>query len=238
MEGLKSYLLLVIGFIFIFLFFACESRKEKDKEKSAVSKEESQAEKPGSSDEQSGLRPERTLAIGLTKESKEEEEKTPDIILTEKERLLEFGGGKKIFPEDFKIGPLQDRFTASAEERAILKVLESFLESLLSGEVHEESISPEWRGAIARSLKYYLERGQIPKSYRIGEINTADSIIRINVRLFGEVGRSSGEVYFEKDGKKWYISDVTLNLALLDKEYRQEEDFEPEVYRWLDTKIY
>jgi hypothetical protein len=55
----------------------------------------------------------------------------------------------------------------------------------------------------------------------------------MNLRLFGSPGVSAGELYLERSGGRWYISDLQVDFQRMAQEYvREEEEYYPSTYGW------
>ena len=140
----------------------------------------------------------------------------------------------RIMPEDFLIGKLQDDYQTDAEKGAILEQTVSFLDSFANNKIEAQYLHPDWRTLITRSLASPGEEYTGFDAYRIGEISAEETRARMNIRLFSETGRSEGEVFLEKEGGTWYISDIQIELSKLLTQYEPEGEFEPSTYRWLE----
>ena len=123
-------------------------------------------------------------------------------------------------PEDFDLGPLADRIGGSREERQAVAAAERFLDVLATGKVPAEDLLPELREELSASLTYYLDQGFRPASHRLGALTLeteggGDRSAWFKVRLTGNPGSSSGELYLKLREGRWYVSDVQVGLALL-----------------------
>jgi hypothetical protein len=121
-----------------------------------------------------------------------------------------------LLPEDFDIGPLADRLGGSRAERLARAAAARFLSGLAGGKVPGAEILPERREELARSLQYYLDRKLLPSRYRLGPfVELEDGGLRCRVRLFGDPGSGSGELYLSSAEGKWYVADAQVGLAAL-----------------------
>jgi hypothetical protein len=141
-------------------------------------------------------------------------------------------------PKDFDLGPMADRMGASRDERQAAAAAERFLDGLASGKVPADELAPELRAELTASLAYYLDQGLRPVWHRLGSLtleNGADGgrAAWVKVRLRGNPGSSSGELYLILREGRWYVSDVQLGLVLLGQPEaaREEEKFIPSGYR-------
>jgi len=122
----------------------------------------------------------------------------------------------RLLAEDFDIGPLGDRLAGSRAQRLAFATAARFLAGLSSGRAPAEEILPERREELARSLQYYLDRRLLPSRYRLGPlIELEDGSLRCQVRLFGDPGSGSGELYLSPVEGAWYVSDAQVGLAAL-----------------------
>jgi hypothetical protein len=182
--------------------------------------------------------------ITLTEAQPPEQSQLPILQQSEQQRLLALES-VPILPEDFKIGPLAELVSVDRSTLEMISVATRFLNTLEGGSVAEESLQAEIRQELATSIRYYLERGLIPLNYRIGAITTESygeeeqtslldqTTAWMNLRLFGSPGVSSGELYLERSGGRWYISDLQLDFERLGVEYTKEQDrYYPSTYGW------
>jgi hypothetical protein len=141
-----------------------------------------------------------------------------------------------LLPEDFDLGPLADRLGGSREERQAAAAAERFLDGLATGKVPAEDLLPELRAELSASLGYYLDQGLRPVSHRLGALTLetetgGERAAWFKVRLNGDPGSSSGELYLRLREGRWYVSDVQLGLALLGQPAaRREGKFIPSQY--------
>jgi len=122
----------------------------------------------------------------------------------------------RLLPEDFDIGPLGDRVGGSRTERMARAVAVRFLAGLAGGKVPDVELLPERREELSRSLQHYLDRQLLPSRYRLGPlIELEDGSLRCRVRLFGNPGSGSGELYLSIADGRWYVADLQAGLAVL-----------------------
>ena len=138
-------------------------------------------------------------------------------------------------PEDFKIGPLGTGAGGSADSDAAFAAAAGFLKTVVAGTIDRKWITPDAQDAVADTLTYSLQKGDTPRSFRLGvPKDVAGGQIAANVRFFGEVGTSEGEIYMARAGSQWLVADVQVNLADLEVAPAQpKEKFFPSAYRWL-----
>ncbi len=182
--------------------------------------------------------PEATLKIEMNQsdnpkqgEAEEEEEKLP--VLGDEFLLVQLGipiPG----PEDVVIGKLQDRYTEDREAENVFLRIDTFLSAFAQSLIDTGSIHPDSAGDLTRTLRYHIERGNVPNDHRIGAARVEEENGSANIRLLGGAGRASGEVFLAKAEERWYITDLQIDLGELAEEYQPEEEYEPGVYRWID----
>ena len=183
--------------------------------------------------------------ITLSQTAPPQEPQLAVVQQSEQQRLLALDS-TPILPEDFKIGPLADLVGVERNTLEMISVSTRFLNSLEQGTVDRQSLHGEVREELTSSIRYYLERDLIPLNYRIGVITTelhsegeqepAKPQRRsawMNVRLFGSPGVSEGELYLERSGGRWYISDLQIYFEGMGQKYvREQEQYYPTIYGW------
>ena len=149
--------------------------------------------------------------------------------------LLPLRQSARFVPEDFEIGPLQDRSASDQDTRRAVAALDSLLKSLAAKEIDETKLLPTKRRDISLTLQYHIDRGNLITRHRIGAIRVREGEdVRVRVRLFGGPGATDGDVYLTQRGGSWYVSDIQIALQLLQEPYiRAQERFLPDVYRWV-----
>ncbi|GEM_PF-5513620 len=150
-------------------------------------------------------------------------------------RFIAAGEASFIFPKDFKLDSLEGLIDARGETSRILKRLIPFLIAMEKGKVDNDLIESEVRSDLSSTLKFHFERGNIPVSYRIGEVNkNGEGKASVNLRLFSSVGSSEGEIYLIKKDKVWYIEGVQIDLNRLSvKEKGEKKKFDPSPFNWM-----
>jgi hypothetical protein len=149
--------------------------------------------------------------------------------------LLSLGRGARTLPEDFKIGRLGDARIADSDERQAVGAASTFLAGLADGKVDAGLIAPDSKARVSDTVSFGIERGNIPRSYRIGAPRKRETgELSATVRLFGPVGTSEGEITMARSGKQWLVDDFQINLsALKEKREKPKERFFPSSYRWM-----
>ncbi len=168
--------------------------------------------------------------------------------------LLALDRGRLIPPEDFEIGPLAletnripgpaaapggatsapGTAVLGADEKAALLTAGSFLSALSRGKAPRGRIVSGTAVSLSESLTYYLERGDVPSSFRLGMPKRRDDgEIAVNVRLFKADGSAEGEIYLVRENRQWLVSDFQVDLSRLREKREKRGDFMPSSYRWL-----
>lgn len=175
-----------------------------------------------------------TPGITLAQESSSPQGEQPRSF-TSASSLMALGHGKRLLPEDFKIGPLGDDRGEKPDENSAIATAEAFLQSIVEGAVDTKLLTPDSQGIVADALTYSLQQGYKPKSYRLGAPKSQDNgDITATVRMFSADGSSEGEIYIARAGKQWLVSDVQLSLAQMAVKREPAKDkFFPSAYRWL-----
>ncbi len=156
------------------------------------------------------------------------------------ETLLPLSRKKGVFPEDFTLGSLQNKYTSDPEKNTVFRSIEEFLSGLIRNEINESLIAADSRPFMVRSLALHKEKSRMPVSFVIGNISIEpgdaeqNPVARANARLYGHSGRAEGEIFLEKISTSWYIIDFQIDLTELDVPYKKKDKpFEPSVYTWL-----
>jgi hypothetical protein len=183
--------------------------------------------------------------ITLTQAAPPEQPQLATAQQTEQQKLLAIDS-VQVLPEDFKIGLLADLVGIDRSTMEMVTVSTRFLNALQKGLVEGESLHAEIREELTTSIRYYLERDLVPVNYRIGAITTESyaedeqesSVLQqrrawMNLRLFGSPGVCEGELYLERSGGRWYVSDLQIDFERMGQEYvREEEQYYPTTYGW------
>ena len=138
---------------------------------------------------------------------------------------------KEITPEDFKIGKLHNLRKSTNEQNIIVTTIDNFFKTLLSKKIDKNLLTSE-NSELNIRLTYYIDRGNIPTSFRVGKIIIENiNISRAYIRLFGNKGISEGEVYLKKQNGNWKISDIQIDFNNLSIEYiKKDEKYMPSIY--------
>lgn len=143
--------------------------------------------------------------------------------------------GSSIQPEDFNIGGLYNEGTESEEIRLIAGIVSDFLDSMKKNKIKTSLLYDGEESGLYRLLVFHLENTNIPQKYRIGTITIEDiDAGNVIIRIFGEKGRTDGEIYVRKKKDKWYISDMQINFYELEAPVEKSgEKFMPTTYHWM-----
>lgn len=197
----------------------------------------SEAATEADTEENAGVR-DRTITLAPdTSPTQNSEAKVPEAPATASRRarnrefVVAEEPGDGLLPAEHSIGPLADRYSDDSNRRAIYRRVAQFLATLAEGEMPTDSILPESRTSIRRTLDYVLSEGLLPEDYAIGAIVFDSDRARLNVSLYGEPGLTAGEVSVAAAEGRWYISDIQIDFAALAVEPTVEQ-FEPVSYDW------
>jgi hypothetical protein len=172
--------------------------------------------------------------ITLTQAAPEQPDQTP-ASQTEQQQLLTLESAA-VLPEDFKIGPLADLVGVDRNTREMVSTATRLLNALGKGNVAAESLEKNVREELTNSIDYYLQQELIPLTYRIGAVSMETGEQHsawMNIRLFGSPGVTEGELYLEKTGGRWYVSDLQINFEMMKEEYTPEQEkYFPANYGW------
>lgn len=143
-------------------------------------------------------------------------------------RHLLYPRGKRVMPQDYTIGPLQDLIAPEEPAGAVTAALVTFLRALAEGEIAAAAVAPDRLRSLRRSLQYHLDAGAVPRAARIGTVTAAEGEAHAAIRLFGEPGRVAGEIYLEAGAGGWQVVDAQLDLSRLALPYSpREREFAP-----------
>lgn len=142
-------------------------------------------------------------------------------------------------PSDTTIGALQDRWSLSPAEEAVIRPAERFLERLLAMSPEDprmdellSEVAPERRSEMADWLRFSLERFPGPTGARLGELRRDDdSRAWMPVLLRREGARASGELHLSLGSGRWFVTDLLVQFGDLAEEGNEDlERFEPTEY--------
>ncbi|MFP3959455.1 MAG: hypothetical protein ACLFUX_04750 [Spirochaetaceae bacterium] len=128
-------------------------------------------------------------------------------------------------PSDVELGSLADlRESPSGAVSVVRELFDALAEERVPGGL----LAEEMRGVLEDRLRYMVSRTGVRARVRLGRIvDVSDTVRRLPVVVFGrEGGRTTGEVYVEKIGDEWYISDVLVDFTAIDAE-AETPVFEP-----------
>lgn len=142
-------------------------------------------------------------------------------------RLLALRGGSPVYPSDYQIGALQPLTPAGTERGAIVRVIQKFFEGLAAGEVDTKLVSPQWKDEIVRQLSGPKRRGDLPDSVRIGIVSVEQDKAHAAIRMEKGSGSANGQIYLDRIGQGWYVSDLQVDFADLSKPAAKGPPFDP-----------
>ena len=148
--------------------------------------------------------------------------------------LLSQGAQDGTLPEDFEIGPLGAARLLGDDERAAYAAAASLLDAFVRGRVDQAALAADSREALAGTISFALERGDLPVAWRLGPPRTVGQELVANLRLLGADGSAEGEVYARREGTALRVSDLQIDPARMRvRRDRSGRTFFPSPYRWL-----
>jgi hypothetical protein len=123
------------------------------------------------------------------------------------------GALRRIYPEDYQLGPVVTAETTGPSVDAARR----FLRAVAAGEIPPDLILPESRFVILETLG----RQEWPgiDGFRLGEpISMTEEVVALPVVLFSGGRRGTSEVYIEYDGDMWYISEFPVFPGMFDRD--------------------
>lgn len=203
-----------------------------------------QSDNAGAQESEGGRQSERTLTLKPAGQQAEEEEKPnveeervrKPLPVSSREEMLSLKSGQPIAPYDFEIGKLQQRWSENREENSIYELLRGFFSAFQKGTLDTTYVHPQWKDHVTRMLRYPLENNLLPNEVRIGILSIEGSNAHANIRLLSRTGTTEGEIYLEYSEQSWYVTDLQIDFLQLKEPYSRDEQFEPDIYRWLDLE--
>lgn len=148
--------------------------------------------------------------------------------------LLSQGAQDGTLPEDFEIGPLGAARLLGDDERAAYNAAASLLDAFLHGRVDQAALAADSRDALAGTISFALERGDLPVAWRLGPPRAVGLELVANLRLLGADGSAEGEVYARREDAALRVSDLQIDPARMRvRRDRSGRTFFPSPYRWL-----
>jgi hypothetical protein len=148
--------------------------------------------------------------------------------------LLGQGGQDGTLPEDFEIGPLGAARLLKDDEGAAFAAAAAMLAAFARGRVDRAAIAAGSRDALAATIAFALERGDLPVAWRLGPPRANGAELVANVRLLGTDGSAEGEIYARREGGNLLVSDLQIDPARMRvRRERPDRTFFPSPYRWL-----
>ncbi len=144
---------------------------------------------------------------------------------------------KRVVPEDYLIGPLENLQNTDYRVSQILKTLNTFFRDLRIGTLNEDCIHPSAVLLLSSSFGFYLEEEAVPDVVRIGKVEITGKSARVNMRFYRGNGVTDGEMILEETTvdktKKWLITDCQADLMqILDPYKPSAEPFQPGAYNF------
>ncbi len=108
------------------------------------------------------------------------------------------------------------------------------LDAWVARRVERSSLAAGAREALAGTIGYALEQGDVPLSWRLGPPRPQGGELVANLRLLAAGGSAEGEVYAAREGDSVLVSDLQVDPARLRvPRERPARTFFPSPYRWL-----
>lgn len=144
---------------------------------------------------------------------------------------------KRVVPEDYLIGPLENLQNSDYRVSQILKTLNTFFRDLRIGTLNETCIHSSALLLLSSAFQFYLEEEAVPDVVRIGKVEITGKSARVNLRFYRGNGVTDGEMILEETAvdktKQWLITDCQADLMqLLDPYKPSEEPFQPGAYNF------
>jgi len=134
-----------------------------------------------------------------------------------------------VIPEDMEIGPLLDFYQVNVSESSFSSAIITFFSDAEKGILNQEIVHPLYFDNIKKLLSNDLNK----QSYtlRIGRIVENTGILSADIRLVSRAGRVSGTVLADNLDGKWLLSDISINIKKLEKEYlKKQSEYNPLSY--------
>lgn len=163
----------------------------------------------------------KTIQIGNAEDA-------PVRLLRGGEQFLRYTSSNPIIPEDYTLGPLENRKLPNPA----VEIAERFFAAVSEGTILHEILGPVGRQELERFLRRISLRGLFPEDYRLGEVRRIDGSHReIPFRWYSGSGRADGLLLLRRIDAGWFITDVQINPEELETTYTPGEgEFEPDFY--------
>lgn len=175
-------------------------------------------------------KPQRTLTFGDDSPGSGENpgEQATEVIKNPEpvNRTLPFServGTERHVPQDRIIGTLQVLPAEDRDSRQIHRLVGKWLSFLQEGETLtdlEDIYAGEVRDFASRREAFFPELKNPVEEVRYGRIRFEDGTARMDIRLFSEKGRASGELVFTFQQGEWRILAEDIVLGDLEEEYQ------------------
>ncbi len=175
-------------------------------------------------------KPQRTLSFG---EDNPGDENSPAVQTTNEKnkpgsvnRTLPFyerAGMEMHVPQDRIIGALMRMPAEDADSSRIQLLVENWLSFLKETETQsklEDIYAGELQNFASQRTGFFPDIKNPVEAVRYGRIRFDDGIARMDIRLFSQTGRASGELVFTFQQGQWRILAENIDLGELEEEYQ------------------
>ena len=134
-----------------------------------------------------------------------------------------------IIPDDMVIGPLLNFNRMNDSEASFSSAVITFFSDAEKGILNTETLDPLYSENIKKMFSDELDK----QSYtlRIGRIVEDKGINSADIRLIGSIGRVSGTILADNLDGKCLLSDISINMKQLKKEYlKNQTEYDPLSY--------
>lgn len=222
---LINYLLYFL-ITFLFIFFSCVKNDKKNNTENITS-EINDTSVSGSNINIETPSVNNTITLKST--DNDEQDKKTNNIQEISFFLIQKNIDQQIFPNDFRIGKLQDIINMEYASSKIYNVVSDFCNSLLENILKDSLIDDLKTDIIKNQISVFLDNNNTIESFRIGEIKFDNSISSsVSARFFSDYGSINGQVFLINKENNWYISGLQFNFN--EFESGNTSGFKPEYY--------
>jgi len=175
-------------------------------------------------------KPQRTLSFGdddsgadINSSSETSEVKNIPRPVNRTLPFYERAGTEVYIPQDRIIGALMLIPPEDSDPRRIHRLVENWLSFLKDTETKsnlEDIYAGEIRDFASQRKSFYPDLKNPVESIRFGRIRFEDGNARMDIRLFSQKGRTSGELVFTFQQGEWRILAENIDLSELEEEYQ------------------
>jgi len=136
---------------------------------------------------------------------------------------------RDVIPEDMEIGSLLDFCQMNVSESSFSSAVITFFTDAEKGILNQEIVHPLYFENIKKLFGDELNK----QSYtlRIGRIVENKGILSVYIRLVSNTGRVSGIISADNLDGKWLLSDISIDMKKLKKEYlKKQSEYDPLSY--------